>query len=131
LRRQIQDEADARRLAMAIAEQAEIVDVLMDGLAEMHMRLDALRSRRTEMATRVEITGERVGPGATVRVDLLDPASEIARFEEKIRREEARILGRDVVTISAIDTQFEGLEFAPADLEIEARLAAMKSDQIS
>jgi phage shock protein A len=31
---------------------------------------------------------------AVSSVDLMDPTSEVSRFEDKVRREEARVLGR-------------------------------------
>jgi len=60
-------------------------------------------------------------------VDILDPTSEISRFEEKIRREEARAAGGAELAASSLDSQFEALEDSAEDAEVEARLAALKS----
>jgi phage shock protein A len=67
---------------------------------------------------------------AIKNVDLLDPTSEIGRFEEKIRREEAKVRGQAELTASSLDAQFESLEDADRQTEIEARLAALKAGPI-
>ena len=59
-------------------------------------------------------------------INVLDPTSEIARFEEKVRREEAYAMGQAELAASSLDAQFAELESAGADIEIEARLAALK-----
>ena len=62
---------------------------------------------------------------------MLDPTSEVSRFEEKVRHEEARVAGQSEIAASSLDAQFEDLESAGADAEIAARLAALKSPQDS
>ena len=59
-------------------------------------------------------------------INLLDPTSEISRFEDKVRREEARVAGEQELAASSIDAQFEELDRSGANLEVEARLAALK-----
>ena len=59
-------------------------------------------------------------------VNVMDPTSEVARFEEKIRHEEAKARGMAEVAASSLDAQFETLDEAADDLEVEARLAALK-----
>ncbi len=39
-----------------------------------------------------------------------DPTSEFSRFEEKIRREEAKVAGKAELAASRLDVQFEALE---------------------
>jgi phage shock protein A len=128
LRKQIDHEDDARNLAAAIADQADAVERLRDGLTQMQVRLDDLRRKRDELV------GKGLWPHAPVsavhRIDLLDPASEISRFEERIRREEARIGGQEEVATSGLEVQFEETETNFSDAAVEARLAAMKSGQI-
>ena len=58
---------------------------------------------------------------------MLDPTSEVSRFEDKIRREEARVLGQQELAASSLDAQFESLEELGQQTEVEARLAALKS----
>ena len=58
---------------------------------------------------------------------MLDPTSEISRFEDKIRREEAKVLGQQELAASSLDAQFNDLEDLGELTEVEARLAALKS----
>ena len=64
---------------------------------------------------------------AVKSIDLLDPTSEVSRFEEKVRREEARVRGQQEIAASSLDAQFESLEYLGEKTEVEARLAALKS----
>lgn len=57
----------------------------------------------------------------------MDPTSEVGRFEEKIRREEARVRGQEELAASSLDAQFNQLEDLGEQTEIEARLAALKA----
>ena len=61
--------------------------------------------------------------------DIMDPTSEVSRFEDKIRREEARVAGQQELADSSLDRQFEALEDMGQQTEIEARLAALKAGQ--
>ena len=47
---------------------------------------------------------------AARNIDVLDPTSELSRFEEKVRREEAKALGKQELADSSLDAQFEQLE---------------------
>jgi len=58
---------------------------------------------------------------------VLDPTSEIGRFEDKVRREEAKVLGQQEIAASTLDSQFESLEDLSKEVEVDARLAALKS----
>jgi phage shock protein A len=51
----------------------------------------------------------------------------VSRFEEKIRREEARVRGQEELAASSLDSQFESLEDLDRQAEIEARLAELKA----
>ena len=57
----------------------------------------------------------------------MDPTSEVGRFEQKIRREEAKVRGQQELAASSLDAQFNSLEDLGEQTEIEARLAALKS----
>ena len=63
---------------------------------------------------------------AVSSIDLMDPTSEVSRFEDKVRREEARVLGRQELQESSLDAQFESLDDNGELLEVKARLAALK-----
>ena len=64
---------------------------------------------------------------AVTSIDLTDPTSEISRFEDKIRRQEATVLGRQELAASSLDAQFEQLDASDDAVELDARLAALKA----
>jgi phage shock protein A len=59
----------------------------------------------------------------------MDPTSELNRFEERIRRQEALARGREEVAASSIEAQFEQLDAGEDDLEVEQRLRQLKSGE--
>jgi len=128
LRRQIDGETDAKDLCAAIAEQSELVERLKDSLNDMRARLDELRRKREELANRAAAAVAQSRVRDSIKsVDILDPTSEITRFEAKIRREEARLSGHPELDASSLDGQFESLEREATDAEVEARLTQIKS----
>jgi phage shock protein A len=58
---------------------------------------------------------------------VLDPTSDLGRFEDKVRREEAKVRGQEELTASSLDSQFESLDDLGELTEVEARLAALKA----
>jgi len=127
LRRQIDGEKDVRNLANTIADQSAVVDRLKDGLGQMRDKLDELSRKRDELVARDKTVKARDKMRDAIRsVDILDPASEVARFEERVRREEARILAHDELAAADLDAQFELLARDAADAEVEARLTQLK-----
>jgi phage shock protein A len=59
-------------------------------------------------------------------VSVMDPTSDIARFEERIRRQEAQVRGMEEVAASSLEEQFASLDADEDELEVEARLASLK-----
>ena len=57
----------------------------------------------------------------------MDPTSELNRFEERIRREEAMARGMSEVAASSLEEEFASLEDADTEAEVEARLAELRS----
>lgn len=128
LRRQIDAENAAKTLTASIADQTTVVDKLKAGLQEMRVKLDDLRRKRDELIGRAKNANAQAKVQDAVRsVDILDPTSEVARFEEKIRREEARIRGHEELAASSLDAQFEALGQDDEDADVELRLAQMKT----
>lgn len=128
LQRQIADEQQAKAFEPQIASRAEVVAKLKDGLNAMRLRLDELRTKRNELVARSRMAEAQGRVTDAVRgIDLLDPTSEVARFEEKVRREEARVAGREELAASSLDAQFEALDDDADSVEVELRLAALKS----
>jgi len=56
-----------------------------------------------------------------------NPTSEVGRFEDKIRREEARVRGASELAASSLDAQFNQLDDLGQLTEVDARLAALKA----
>ena len=94
----------------------------------MRSRLDDLKTKRDQLVARQKTAAAQAQVQEAVgSINVLDPTSEISRFEEKVRREEARVAGQAELNASSLDAQFEELEADTAQLEIEARLAEMKN----
>ncbi|MEV7541786.1 PspA/IM30 family protein [Streptomyces sp. NPDC089915] len=128
LGRQMQSEKEAAVAAPVIAAQTEVVDKLKAGLAAMKDKLTELQARRDELVARARTAqAQNTMLDAVKNIDVLDPTSDLHRFEEKVRREEAMALGRQELAASSLDAQFESLEDLGRTSEIEARLAALKS----
>jgi phage shock protein A len=127
LGKQIQFEKEAKDAEPMIASQTEVVAKLKDGLTQMGVKLDQLRSKRDELVARAKSAQAQAQvQGAISSINVLDPTTELSRFEEKVRRDEARVAGQAEIASSSLDAQFEELEDAGQSLEIEARLAALK-----
>ncbi|MEV4332246.1 PspA/IM30 family protein [Streptomyces sp. NPDC049597] len=128
LGRQLQSEKEAATAEPTVAAQTEVVDRLKSGLEQMKSKLTQLRAKRDELVARAaSAQAQNRMMDAVKSIDVLDPTSELSRFEDKVRREEARALGKQELAASSLDAQFEELEAMGDSAEIEARLAALKS----
>ena len=127
LGKQIGAEKEAKDAEPTIASQTEVVDKLKAGLTSMRGKLDQLNAKRNELIARSKTAEAQSKVSDAIRsIDVMDPTSEIGRFEEKIRREEARVLGQQELAASSLDAQFESLDDLDEQTEVEARLAALK-----
>ena len=127
LGKQMSSEKEARDAEPTIASQTDVVAKLKQGLEAMRNKLGELSSKRDELVARSKTAdAQRQVHEAVKSIDMLDPTSEISRFEEKVRREEAKVLGQQELASSSLDAQFESLEDYGKQTEIEARLAALK-----
>ncbi|MFE3515114.1 PspA/IM30 family protein [Streptomyces sp. NPDC059166] len=128
LGRQLRSEQEARTAEPTIAAQTVVVDKLKSGLDRMKDKLTQLRSKRDELVARsASAQAQNRMMDAVKSIDVMDPTSELGRFEEKVRREEARAVGKQELAASSLDAQFEQLDSLGDSAEIEARLAALKS----
>jgi phage shock protein A len=128
IKKQIDFENEKAALKPTVDSQTVVVDKLRAGLDGMKGKLDELKSKRDELVARARVAdAQNQVQDAIKAVDLTDPTSEIGRFEDKIRREEARARGAAELAESSLDAQFEDLESAETDVEVEARLASLKS----
>ncbi|TXN31375.1 PspA/IM30 family protein [Lacisediminihabitans profunda] len=128
LGRQLSAEKEARDAEPTIASQTAVVDQLKKGLDAMRGKLSQLSSKRDELIARSKTAdAQRQVQDAVKSIDLLDPTSEISRFEDKIRRQEAVVMGQQELAASSLDAQFEQLDASDDEVELDARLAALKA----
>ncbi|MFE1413872.1 PspA/IM30 family protein [Streptomyces sp. NPDC058746] len=127
LGRQMQSEKEAKTAEPVIAAQTAVVDKLKAGLDSMKNKLTELQAKRDELVARARTAqAQNTMMDAVKNIDVMDPTSELSRFEEKVRREEAMAMGKQELAASSLDAQFESLEDLGKTSEIEARLAALK-----
>lgn len=128
LQRQMASENEAKAAEPSIASQTDVVDRLKTGLDQMKGKLNQLTSKRNELVARSKTAAAQSQVHDALKsIDIMDPTSEVGRFEEKIRREEAKVRGQQELAESSLDSQFNQLEDLGEQTEIEARLAALKS----
>ena len=128
LGKQMQAEREAKAAEPQIASQTQVVEQLKDGLTKMRAKLDELKSKRDEPNARQKTAAAQSQVNDALKAfDVMDPTSEVSRFEEKVRREEARVQGQQELAASSLDAQFNDLEELGRQSELDARLAALKN----
>ena len=128
LGKQMQAEREANAAEPQIASQTQVVEQLKDGLTKMRAKLDELKSKRDELNARQKTAAAQSQVNDALKAfDVMDPTSEVSRFEEKVRREEARVQGQQELAASSLDAQFNDLEELGRQSELDARLAALKN----
>ncbi|MRG61730.1 PspA/IM30 family protein [Agromyces sp. CFH 90414] len=128
LSRQISSENEVKAAEPQIAAQTEVVDKLKAGLNGMKEKLVQLQNKRNELVARSKTAAAQQQVHDAVKsIDILDPTSEIGRFEDKIRREEAKVRGQAELSASSLDAQFNELDDLGELTEVDARLAALKA----
>lgn len=111
-----------------VQTQTVVTEKLKEGLGEMKDKLVDLKKRRDNLVARAKTAQAQAQVQDAVKsIDILDPTSEVSRFEEKIRREEARVQGQAELAASTLDSQFNNLDTLAKDTDVEARLAALKA----
>lgn len=127
LSRQIGFENEAKDSAPQIASQNEVVEKLKTGLIAMKGKLGELQSKRDQLVARAKTAEAQASVQEAVKsIDILDPTSELGRFEEKVRRSEAQVAGQAELAASSLDSQFEELDGSDTNAEVEARLSELK-----
>lgn len=127
IKRELSYEEQAKALGTQVAAQTELADRLKDGLNKLRVKREELVQKRDELVARAKMAQAQVQVQETLsNVSVLDPTSELNRFEERIRRIEARARGMEEVGASSLEDQFAQLETAEEELEVEARLAELK-----
>jgi phage shock protein A len=127
LSRQISFEAEAKQAAPMIASQNETVEKLKTGLIGMKAKLGELQTKRDQLVARAKMSEAQAKVQDAVKsIDVLDPTSELGRFEDKVRRSEAQVAGQAELNAATADP-WEELEESSTDAEVEARLSELKS----
>jgi phage shock protein A len=128
LKRQITFEEQTKTFDEQIATQTVLVDKLKDGLNGMRLKREELVQKKDELIARSKMAQAQAQVTDTLKsVNVMDPTSEISRFEEKVRHEEAKARGMAEVASSSLEDQFANLDDAADDLEVDARLAELKA----
>lgn len=127
LSRQISYEKEVKDAEPRIAQQNATVDQLKNGLTMMKTKLEDLKSRRSQLVARARSAEAQAQVQESMAsIDVLDPTSDLARFEDRIRMQEAVVQGREEARATSLEDQFAELEDSGDDAEVEARLAALK-----
>jgi phage shock protein A len=128
LRRQIGFEEQAKTLETQASQQTELAEKLKDGLNKLRLRREELVQKRDELVSRAKMAQAQQQVQTSLKsVSVMDPTSELTRFEDRVRRQEAQVRGMEEVAASSLDEQFASLESMDDELEVDTRLAQLKS----
>lgn len=128
LKRQISYEEQVKTFGPQIEQQTALVEQLKNGLNVMREKREELVQKKDQLIARAKMAQAQMQVQQSIKsVNIMDPTSEVARFEERIRHEEAQARGMQEVAASSLDAQFANLDDAADDAEVENRLAALKS----
>jgi phage shock protein A len=126
LGKQIGFETEAKQAAPMIASQNETVEKLKTGLIGMKSKLGELQTKRDQLVARAKTAEAQAKVQDAVKsIDVLDPTSELGRFEDKVRRSEAQVAGQAELNAATADP-WEELEESSTAAEVEARLSELK-----
>ena len=127
LRRQLSFENQLSTFKTQIDQQTSLTTQLKDGLNKLRVKREELVQKRDELVARAKMAHAQMEVQTAVKnVSVMDPTSDLNRFEERIRRQEAMARGMAEVSASSLESQFDELSESEDDLEVEARLAALK-----
>lgn len=130
LRKQVRAEQRVNDLRPSIEEQSRSADQLKQSMTLMRERLEDLKDRRSDIASRVRTSEakDRV-VSAVSSLNSSDPTSDISRIEGTVRRREALTQGRVEVAALSMESQFDELETFSESALAENRLAQIKNGQ--
>jgi phage shock protein A len=128
LRRQISYEEQATSLEEQVSRQRDLTEQLKDGLDKLRLKLDELTRKRDELVGRAKMARAQIRvQQASRNVSVMDPTSELSRFEDRVRHEEALAQGMAEVATDSIEEQFAMLDADEDEREVESRLARLKA----
>ncbi|MCL2783139.1 MAG: PspA/IM30 family protein [Propionibacteriaceae bacterium] len=132
LHNQIDAENQVKQQQPLIDSQSQQVDQLKAGLVAMEQKLDELKSKRDELVAREKTAqAQQQVQSSMASINILDPTSEVSRFEDAVRHQEAQAMGQTEVASLSLESQFAQLQASDSNIEVEARLAALKSGNTS
>jgi len=127
IRRQMSYEGQTKTFETQIAQQTELTEKLKDGLNKLRVKREELVQKRDELVSRAKMaSAQRQVQEAVRNVSVMDPSSELNRFEDRIRREEAMARGMEEVSASSLEDEFASLQDGEDEAEVSARLATLK-----
>lgn len=127
LQKQIGFETEVKQSEPILRSQNEVAEKLKQGLAIMKDKLGDLKTRRDQLVARAKSADAQAKVQQAVgSINVLDPTSELSRFEDQVRRQEAQVAGQAELQASSLDSQFAELENAGDTLEVDARFEALK-----
>lgn len=128
LRRQVSYEEQTKTMEQQVLQQRELTEQLKSGLIKLKAKREELVQKRNELVSRAKMAKARVQVQRAVKeVSVMDPTSDLSRFEDRVRREEALAKGMEEVATTSIDEQFAKLEDDGHEIEVEARFAELKA----
>jgi phage shock protein A len=128
LGKQMESENQVKTAQATIDSQREVTGKLKTGLDQMKSKLTDMKTKRDSLIARAKTAqAQNQVQEAVKSIDILDPTSEVSRFEEKVKREEAKVRGAAELASSSLDAQFENLGNLGDEMELDARLAALKA----
>ena len=94
LTKQITAENEAKAAEPMIASQQQVVEQLKTGLQQMEAKLSDLHSKRDQLIARRKTAEAQVKVQGAIRsINVMDPTSELSRYEDQVRRVEAQAAG--------------------------------------
>ncbi len=128
LQRQVSFEKQVATFGPQLTQQRELTEQLKSGLIKLKAKREELVQRRNELVSRAKMARARVQVQKAVKgVSIMDPTSELTRFEDRVRREEAYAAGMEEVAASSLEEQFAKLGADEDEVEVEARFAELKA----
>jgi phage shock protein A len=127
LRRQLSFEEQLATFKSQIDQQTTLTNQLKDGLNKLRAKREELVQKRDELVSRAKMAQAQMQVQTAVKnVSVMDPTSDLHRFEERIRRQEAMAQGMAEVSASSLNEQFADLADEENETEVDARLASLK-----
>lgn len=126
LRRKIDYEKNAQAYATQLQAQQDVVGKLKHDLEQLETKYEgAIRNREAMIARHRRALAQQKVAQTAAQLTAIDPTSELARMEERIRLEEARAAAfSEVNQRPVLEDRFAAME---ADTELERQLEDMRS----